>query len=358
MLNDNQNYIQGRGAQVNTHNRFQKTSKVLEHIEGLDEAEEPDAKTKFIEIFPKTIVNKVTSPEIGLSYSLNPYQGCEHGCTYCYARPTHEYWGYSAGIDFEKVILVKKNAAQLLEQTFQHKKWEAKTIMLSGNTDCYQPCERTFGITRRLLEVCLKYKHPVSIITKNVLINRDLDVLTELAKLNLVNVNLSFTTLNEELRRVLEPRTATAKKKLETIERLTANNIPVNIMIAPVIPALNDYEVFSIIKEVSKRGALSVHYQVVRLNGPNQQIFTDWLTKNFPDRASKVLNQLREIHGEQLNESRFGTRMKGEGNFALNLKRQFEIARKRFFADSPFPRLRKDLFERPNRNGQIRLELF
>jgi len=355
MTNDNNEYIQGRGAQVNPHNRFQKAGKVQEHWEGLDEADELDSKTKFIEIFPKTIVNKVTASDVGLSYSLNPYQGCEHGCTYCYARPTHEYWGYSAGMDFEKVILVKKNAPQLLEQTFQHKKWEAKTIMLSGNTDCYQPCERTFGITRQLLEICLKYKHPVSIITKNVLINRDMDVLAELAKLNLVNVNLSITTLNEDLRRVLEPRTATAKRKLESIERLTENNIPVNIMIAPIIPALNDYEVFSIIKEVSARGALSAHYQVVRLDGPNQQIFTDWVSKNFPDRASKVLNQLREIYGGEIGDRRFGTRMKGEGNFALNLNRQFELACKRFFVDKPFPRLRKDLFERPSTNGQMSL---
>jgi DNA repair photolyase len=355
MTKENDEYIQGRGAQVNPHNHFHKTSRVQEHVEGLDEADEPDGKTKFIEIFPKTIVNKVSSPDIGLSYSMNPYQGCEHGCTYCYARPTHEYWGYSAGIDFEKVILVKKNAPQLLEQAFKNKKWEVKTIMLSGNTDCYQPCERTYGITRQLLEVCLKYKHPVSIITKNVLINRDMDVLTELAKLNLVNVNLSITTLNEELRRVLEPRTATAKRKLEMIERLTANNIPVNVMVAPVIPALNDYEIFSIIKEVSARGALSAHYQVVRLEGPNQQIFTDWVTKNFPDRAPKVLNQLREIYNGELGDKRFGIRMKGEGNFALSLKRQFELATKRFFADKPFPRLRKDLFERPSANGQMSL---
>jgi DNA repair photolyase len=355
MANDKENYIQGRGAQINTPNRFSKASEVHEHIEGLDEADEVNGKTKFIEIFPKTIVNKVTSPDIGLSYSLNPYQGCEHGCTYCYARPTHEYWGYSAGVDFEKVILVKKNAAQLLEETFQQKKWEAKTIMLSGNTDCYQPCERTFGITRQLLEVCLKYKHPVGIITKNVLINRDLDVLTELAKLNLINVNISLTTLNEDLRRVLEPRTATAKRKLELMEQLTANNIPVNVLIAPVIPALNDYEVFSIVKEVAARGALSAHYQVVRLQGPNQQIFTDWITKNFPDRASKVLNQIREIQGGELGNSNFGVRMRGEGNFALNLKRQFEIARKRFFTDKPFPRLRTDLFERPSKDGQMNL---
>ena len=352
---NNEDYIKGRGAQVNPYNRFEKTKKVQEHIEGLDEPEGLEGKTKFIEVYPKTIVNKVTSPDVGLGYSLNPYQGCEHGCTYCYARPTHEYWGYSAGMDFEKIILVKKNAPQLLEQTFQKKKWEPIPIMLSGNTDCYQPCESKFEITREVLKVCLKYRHPVSIITKNVLITRDLDVLIELAKLNLVSVNLSITTLNEDLRRVLEPRTATAKRKLETIELLTANNIPVNVMVAPVIPALNDHEVFSIIKEVSKRGALSAYYTVVRLNGPNQQIFTDWVTKNFPDRAQKILHQISEMHGGNIGDIRFGTRMSGEGNFALNLKRQFALARSRFLGDKVFPRLRTDLFERPNTDGQMSL---
>lgn len=351
----NEEYIKGRGAQLNPHNRFEKTKKVQEHMEGLDEAEGLEGRTKFIDIHPKTIVNKVTSPDVGLAYSMNPYQGCEHGCTYCYARPTHEYWGYSAGMDFEKIILVKKEAAKLLEQAFQKKSWEVMPIMLSGNTDCYQPCESKYKITRELLKVCLKFRHPVSIITKNVLIHRDMDILRELAELNLVSVNLSITTLDESLRRVLEPRTATAKRKLETIELLTTNNIPVNVMMAPIIPGLNDHEIFNIIKEVSKRGALSAHYTIVRLMGANQQIFTDWVTKNFPDRASKVLNQISAMHGEQLGDSRFGTRMRGEGNFALNIKRQFALARNRFMKDAVFPHLREDLFERPRMDGQMSL---
>ncbi len=354
MSADNE-YIKGRGAQVNPNNRFSKTKKVQEHIEGLDEEEGLEGKTKFIDIHPKTIINKVTSPDVGLAYSMNPYQGCEHGCTYCYARPTHEYWGYSAGMDFEKIILVKKEAPKLLEQAFQKKNWEVMPIMLSGNTDCYQPCESKYQITRELLKVCLKYRHPVSIITKNALITRDLDILIELGKLNLVSVNLSITTLDESLRRVLEPRTATAKRKLETIELLTANNIPVNVMMAPIIPGLNDHEIFNVIQEVSKRGALSAHYTIVRLMGANQQIFTDWVTKNFPDRASKVLNQISAMHGDQLGDSRFGTRMRGEGNFALNVKRQFVLARKRFMDDNVFPHLREDLFERTDGGGQMSL---
>lgn len=355
MEDDKNTYITGRGAQINPKNRFLSHSKVTEHWEGIDEAESADGKTKFIEVYPKTIVNKVESPDVGLQYSLNPYQGCEHGCTYCYARPTHEYWGYSAGIDFEKTILIKKNAPQLLEQTLNRHNWEVKTITLSGNTDCYQPCERNFKLTRQLLEIMLKYKHPVAIITKNALINRDIDVLAELAALNLVSVNISITTLDENLRRILEPRTATVKRKFETIEKLTSVGIPVNVLIAPIIPALNDHEFFSIMKEVSARGARCAHYQIVRLNGPNGAIFTDWVTKNFPDRASKVINQLCDMHDGKLNDSRFGKRMRGEGNFALNIKRQYEIARNKFFPDNDFPKLRTDLFVHKPKNGQMSL---
>ena len=355
MSQNKDEYIKGRGSQMNPNNRFSSTKKVIEHWEGIDELENSGHKTKFIEIYPKTVVNKITSPDIGLEYSMNPYQGCEHGCTYCYARPTHEYWGYSAGIEFENTILVKKNAAELLEKAFRKKTWEVNTIMLSGNTDCYQPCEKKFGITRQLLEVCLKYKHPVGIITKNILLERDFDIIEELSKLNLINVNISLTTLNEELRRRLEPRTASAAKKLELIEKLSRINVPVNVMMAPILPGLNDTEIFNIVKAVSQRGALSAHYQIVRLNGPNQQIFSDWIQKNYPDRADKVLNQLRDMHGSQLNSSEFGQRMSGKGNFALNIKRQFALAKKMFLSDKRMPTLRKDIFQAPDYNGQMSL---
>lgn len=348
------NYKNGRGAQINPHNHFLKNQKG-DDFDDLDPSEEPEEKTKFIEVYPKTIVNKVKSPDVRMYYSLNPYQGCEHGCTYCYARPTHEYWGYSAGTDFERIVMVKKNAPVLLEEALNKKSWPVKTITISGNTDCYQPCERTYGITRQLLEVLLKYQHPVGIITKNALITRDTDLLQELAKLNLVVVNISLTTLKEDLRRKLEPRTASSRKKLETIELLSKLDIPVNVMLAPIIPALNDDEIFSIAKATAEVGAKSMFHQIVRLNGPNGDIFTDWVTKNYPDRASKVLNQLKEIHGGQLNDSRYGKRMKGEGNYAENIRKQMEIARNRFFSNTFIPKLRTDLFEIPNKNGQMRL---
>lgn len=351
---NNSNYKNGRGAQINPDNRFHSIQKG-DDFDDLNPDEEPNLKTRFIEVYPKTIVNTVNSPDIGMFYSLNPYQGCEHGCTYCYARPTHEYWGYSAGTDFEKVILVKKNAPVLLEQALRKKSWKVNTISLSGNTDCYQPCESKYRITRQLLEIMLKYKHPVGIITKNALIGRDVDILKELASQNLVVVNISLTSLREEIRRKLEPRTASCQKKLETIKLLSQNAIPVNVMLAPIIPALNDDEIFSIAKATAECGALGLSHQIVRLNGPNGEIFTDWATKNYPDRALKILNQIRDIHGGKLSDSRFGTRMKGEGNYAENIRNQVNLARKKFFPPSAIPKLRRDLFEIPDENGQIRL---
>lgn len=348
-------YVSGRGAQTNPKNRFQKNAYSQDDPDGIDEFEPLERKTQYIEVFPKTIVNKVTSPDVGMDYSLNPYQGCEHGCTYCYARPTHEYWGYGAGVDFESVILVKKNAPELLERTFMKKTWEVKPIVLSGNTDCYQPAERKFRITRSLLEVFLKFRHPVGIITKNALMSRDLDVVEQLAELNLIAVNISITSLDEELRRKLEPRTASGKKKLELVRSLSDMNIPVNVMIAPVIPALNDHEVFSIVQAANEYGATSVYSHVVRLMGPNEGIFEEWLRRNFPDRMEKVLNQLKQIHGGRVGSSNFGERMRGGGALALNLRRQFEVAKAKFFTPKEKSPLRTDLFERPNSDGQLKL---
>jgi DNA repair photolyase len=218
-------------------------------------------------------------------------QGCEHGCVYCYARSSHEYWGYSAGLDFERKILVKKNAPLLLEEKLKSKNWRAHTIVLSGNTDCYQPAERQFEITRRCLEIFYKYRHPVGIITKNALVLRDLDLLADLAKDNLVGVNVSITSLNEKIRLLLEPRTATIAKRLQTVRTLSQNGIPVNVMLAPIIPA-STAMILPLAKAAADAGALSIAYTVVRLNGAIGQIFTDWIRKAMPDRAEKVLRKL------------------------------------------------------------------
>ncbi|OYX25552.1 MAG: radical SAM protein [Flavobacteriales bacterium 32-35-8] len=349
--------IKGRGAQLNVPNRFFELSHEMRddflefcHKEG----EESDKnKTLYLEVFPKTIVNKVESPDIGMAYSMNPYQGCEHGCIYCYARNSHEYWGYSAGLDFERRILVKKDAPKLLEELIKKKTWKTHPIVMSGNTDCYQPAEKQFEITRQCLEVFLKYKHPVAIITKNALILRDLELLKELAKDNLIGVNVSITSLSEDIRRVLEPRTTIAKR-LETVKTLSEHGIPVNVMLAPIIPSINSHEILPLAKVVSEHGALSIAHTIVRLNGAIGEIFTDWIKKTMPDRADKVLHQIESCHGGTLNDSRYGTRMRGEGKIAEQINNLVKMARHNYFKGKVMPKLNLELHEQ-FKEGQLRL---
>lgn len=323
-------YFKGRGSQINTHNKFARYQYVQEFMEVLDEELLENHKTEIIYTHPKTIINKVVSEDIPGMYSMNPYQGCEHGCIYCYARNTHEYWGYSAGLDFEQKIIVKQNAAELLEKHFSSKNWKPSAIMLSGNTDCYQPLERELEITRRILQTCLKYKHPVSIITKNALILRDLDVLIELAKDNLVHVMVSITGTDESIRQKLEPRTATYKNRFKVLEGLSKNNIPCGVMIAPIIPGLTNHEIPNVMELAAKAGATSAGFTMVRLNGAVGPIFKDWLVKNFPDRADKVWNQISDAHGGAVNDSRAGVRMRGEGPMAESIRQLFSLSRLRF----------------------------
>ncbi len=340
-------YIQGRGAQINPANRFH------EHDYGLDPLQ-PDAKTQYIPVYPKTILNRIDSPDIGMAWSMNPYQGCEHGCIYCYARNTHNYWGYSAGLDFEQKVLYKKDAPKLLEAAFKKKSWKAEPIMLSGNTDCYQPAERELEITRQLLEVCWKYRHPLGIITKNSLVLRDLDLLKKLAEHRLLRVSLSITTLDEDLRRFLEPRTASVHARLKTLRTLAENGVPTTAMLAPIIPGLNDHEILAMAKKVSELGAASIAYTMVRLNGDVAVIFEDWVRRNLPDRADRVLNRIRDVHAGELNDSRFGKRMKGEGPIAKMVEQQFKIARQQYFADRQKPAYNLALFEQM-RQPQMKL---
>lgn len=354
-MENQDNYFKGRGAQINSHNHFNKNQYVTDHIEGLDEELLENSKTTFIKETPKNIVNKVDSPDLGLMYSLNPYQGCEHGCLYCYARNTHQYWGFSAGLDFERKIIYKPTAPTLLRNFFNQPKWVSQAIMLSGNTDCYQPAERKFGITRKLLEVFLEYKNPVSIITKNSLILRDIDLLKQLSELNLLHVNVSITSLNEELRQVLEPRTATSTQRLKVVETLAKEGISVNVMIAPIIPSLNSDEIPAIIRAVADAGAQSANYTIVRLNGTIAEIFTDWLHKNYPDRAEKVLNQIAECHGGKLNDSRFGKRLKGEGPTAKMIADLFAAASTKYLQGREMSAYNYTIFKRPD---DIQLTLF
>jgi len=351
-------FLKGRGAQQNTDNRFlQQVYETREDFLEFCRLEGEVAdhnKTTYVPIFPKTIVNKVDSPDVGMQYSMNPYQGCEHGCVYCYARNTHEFWGYSAGLDFERNILIKKAAPELLEEKIKRRKWKASTIVMSGNTDCYQPAEQEYELTRKCLEVFLKYRHPVGIITKNALVLRDLDILKELNSYNLIGVNISVTSLSEKIRRTLEPRTASIQKRLKTIEALSKNNIPVNAMLAPIIPGINSHELLPLAKTVAEHGALSFGLTVVRLNGAIGQIFEDWIRKTMPDRAEKVLHQIKDCHGGSLNDSRFGSRMKGEGKIAHQIHEMAHLARRRYFNGRSFPKLNMELHEQ-YKDGQMKL---
>ena len=336
-------YLKGRGAQKNINNRFAENKhEVLDEYLNFCEAEGEEAdknSTNYIEVFPKTFVNKVNSPDVGMGYSANPYQGCEHGCVYCYARNSHEYWGYGAGLDFERNILFKRNAPQLLEEKITSKNWEGNSIVFSGNTDCYQPLERKLEITRKCLEVMLKWKHPTGIITKNSLILRDLDILKEMAKLNTITVNISITSLSEDTRRLLEPRTASIKQRLKVVEILSQNNIPVRVMMAPIIPSLNSHEILPLVKKVADLGARDVSYTIVRLNGQVAEIFKDWAHKTIPDRAERILNQIAECHGGNLNDSNWGRRIKGEGTIAEQVKNTMTIAKNRYLSDNKMPSL-------------------
>lgn len=347
-------YKKGRGAQFNSANSFSAHQYEPDASEeGFDEDFPASAvKTQFFEETPKQIISRPKSPDIGFAASINPYQGCEHGCIYCYARPSHEYWGFSAGLDFESKIMVKKNAPELLEKQFQARSYKPAVIHFSGNTDCYQPAERTYQLTRRMLQLCLRYRNPVSIITKNALILRDLDILTKLAELNLVSVAISITTANENLRLLMEPRTVTATQRFRTMGTLHQAGIPVGVMTAPIIPGLNDHELLNLVKLAAEQGACWAAYTIVRLNGALGPLFTDWLKQTFPDRVDRILNQIAECHGGQLNDSRFKTRMSGEGQYAQYIAQTHRIACQKYLAGRRPVELTTTLF-RPA--GQIGL---
>lgn len=343
--------MKGRGASYNPKNRFFEQE--VEWDEGFEPGSDEKVRTKYIDIFPKTIINKVPSPDVPSDFSVNPYQGCEHGCSYCYARPTHEYWGYGAGLEFESVILVKKNAPELLRQSFEKKSWKGGSLMISGNTDCYQPAERKFEITRQMLEVCSEYNNPVGIITKNNLVLRDIDILAPMASKGLAMVNISLNTLQEDFRRKLEPRTTSVEGRLKAIEELSSEGIPVNVLMAPLIPGINGHEVLPLMEEVAKRGAASAGYIVLRLNGSLQEMFAEWLETHYPDRKEKVLNHVTSAHGGKLNDSRFGKRMKGEGKLVEQINQSYHLGKRKFFGNSEVSKLDSSLFARPSTQTKL-----
>lgn len=340
-------YLKGKGAQINVPNRFAANHLSTDSLDGIDEElllEKP--KTEVFKETPKKIISTNNSPDIGLSASINPYQGCEHGCVYCYARNSHEYWGFGAGLDFETKIIVKPEAPTLLEKEFLKPSWKPKTIMLSGNTDCYQPLEREYKLTRQLLSIFNKYQNPVGIITKNALVTRDIDILKELATKNLVQVIFSITSLDEQLRQKLEPRTASAVKKLRAMEELANQSIPVGVMNAPIIPGLNHHEIPDILKSSANAGASFAGYTVVRLNGQVKTIFHDWLKKNYPDRVDKVWHQIQDLHGGNVNDTEFGRRIKGDGKISEVIRNLFEMSKRTYFKEKSFEPLETSHFRR------------
>jgi DNA repair photolyase len=316
-----------RGALENPPNRFEKI-----HLEPDAEWNPEDdglPRTQFFVDHSKTAIAHNDSPDIGFTSSLNPYRGCEHGCIYCYARPTHEYLGFSSGLDFETKIMVKLNAAELLRQELSSPKWKPEVIVMSGVTDCYQPVERKLKLTRRCLETLLEFRNPVAIITKNFLVTRDVDVLSGLAKNHCVSVCLSITTLDNHLRSVMEPRTSPPQARLNAIRKLAEANVPVSVNVAPIIPGLTDHEMPAILKAAHDAGASSAGFTVVRLPYANAPLFEKWLETHFPDRKEKVLNRIKAMRGGKLYNSQWGTRMRGEGVFAEQIETMFDVARRK-----------------------------
>jgi DNA repair photolyase len=337
---------QGRGAAENPKNRFVSLS-VLRDADAFD-PEDPAPKTEFYRDSSKTIIATNDSPDVGFEASINPYRGCEHGCIYCFARPTHEYLGFSSGLDFESKIMVKENAPELLRAELASPKWQPKTLQLSGVTDCYQPIERKLKLTRRCLEVLSEFGNPVSVITKSFLVTRDIDLLSSLAQRNAVVVLISVTTLDTELARKMEPRANSPARRLEAVSALAQAKIPVGVMVAPVVPGITDHEMPAVLRAAADAGASWAGSTTLRLPFALKDLFTDWLERHFPDRKDKVLNRIRSLRGGKLNQSQFGQRMKGQGIWADQFKSMFTLARRKVGLDRPFPTLSTDYFRRPS----------
>lgn len=344
--------IRGRGTPSNPGNRFEPLQVVPDLASRT--AEDPAPRTRFLRDASRTIVARNDSPDIGFDASINPYRGCEHGCIYCYARPYHEYLGFSAGLDFETKILVKPGAAALLRRTLQSRSWQPEPVALSGVTDPYQPAERRLRITRACLEVLAEFRNPVVVVTKNHLVTRDVDVLSELARVEAVVVNVSITTLSDTLQRIMEPRTSTPRRRLAAVQALAASGIPVRVLIAPIIPAINDHEIPAIIDAAAAAGAGSVSYTIVRLPHGVADLFVDWLDRHFPARQGKVLGRIRAMRSGKLNESGYGERMHARGEMAAQIRALFESARRRAGLAADPPDLSVSAFRRAA-NGQLQL---
>jgi DNA repair photolyase len=337
--------LRGRGATGNPPNRFEKIA--LERDSEWNPEEDPAPRTQFLRDLSQTIISYNDSPDISFKAGINPYRGCEHGCSYCYARPTHEYLGFSAGLDFESKIMIKEHAADLLRRELSSKNWKPQLLAMSGVTDCYQPVERRLQLTRKCLAVLAEFRNPVCIITKNFLVTRDLDLLGELAAHNTVMVHLSINSLDTELARRLEPRASLPAQRLAAIAALAKASVPVGVLVAPVIPALNDCEMPAVLAAAKDAGARWAGTEVLRLPLTVAPVFQQWLEQNFPEKKEKVLGRIRAIRGGKLNDARFGSRMRGEGIFAEQISQLFKVARSKAGLNEDAPELSTASFRRP-----------
>ncbi len=348
----------GRGAQADPPNRFVPVhaERDFEQLELGDDFADRVVKTQFIPDQTRSIVSENDSPDVPFRYSVNPYRGCEHGCVYCYARPTHEYLGFNAGLDFESRILVKERAPELLRDWLARDEWQPEMIAFSGVTDCYQPAERRYELTRRCLQVAAECGQPIGVVTKNALVVRDVDVLQPMATQRTAHVLISITTLDAELARTLEPRTSSPEARLRTIRELSAAGIGTGVMIGPVIPGLNDIEIPTILRAAKEAGAIMASYILLRLPLTVRPVFTDWLAKALPSKHEKIESLIPQCRDGDLSDSQFGSRMRGAGNIAEQIAQTFRVFSQRYQLDRHFPPLDMSHFRHPiPTSGQLRL---
>lgn len=353
--------LPGRGTALEPPNRFDGLQVIRGDLDqeresrleqGL-EPETPKVPTVFQRDSSRTILAKNDSPDIGFRFSLNPYRGCEHGCIYCYARPSHETLGWNAGVDFETRISVKEDAPHLLRATFDSPRWKPETIALSGSTDCYQPVERQLRLTRRCLEIFAEFRNPVAVITKSALVARDADVLGSLARRRAAQVSLSITTLDPDVARRMEPRAPSPERRLSAIRRLAQAGVPTSVMVAPVVPGLTDEEIPRILEAAADAGAVYANWILVRLPPPVEELFLDWLRRHFPDRYDRVVHRIQDTRGGsgRMSDSKFGRRMRGQGEYARQLAALFAASARRHRLDRPLPALDVASFRRPPSPG-------
>jgi DNA repair photolyase len=346
--------IKGRGSNSNPKNRFEKIEVTFDGLDDhLEHQEFSRPQTTFYNDSSRTILSKNSSPDIPYRYGLNPYRGCEHGCSYCFARPYHEYLGFSSGLDFETKIAVKLDAPELLRKALSSRRWQPQAITMSAITDVYQPVERKLQLTRKCLEVFLDFRNPVTIITKNHLVTRDLDLLTDLARFDCASVAISLTSLDDDLRLKLEPRTSSPLRRLAAIEALANVGVPVGVMVAPIIPGLTDHELPALVKAAVNAGARWAAYTIVRLPLSVEEVFSDWLEHHVPERKAKVLHRIQELRGGKLNSTQFGSRMSGDGVFADSIRALFKTACRQAGLETRKFRLSSEHFRVPGAQASL-----